>query len=98
VVDCLRQVLERAERRHRVLIDLERCEFIDLAVLTLLLRSGRRGLAEDRWVTIYGACGQPRRLFEALGLADALVLRDARRPSLRAAPTATRCPPASRPS
>ena len=57
------------------MIDLERCDFIDLAALALLVQAGRDGQAGDRWVTVYGARGQPLHLFEALGLAEALVLR-----------------------
>jgi len=75
VVPRLRQALGRAERSRRVLIDLERCDFIDLAALALLVQAGREGQAADRWLTVYGAGGQPLRLFEMLGLAEALILR-----------------------
>lgn len=77
MVDCLRKALWRAERSRRVLIDLERCDFIDLAALELLVRAGREGQAAKRWVTVYGARAQPLRLFTVLGLADGLILKDA---------------------
>ena len=49
-----REALRRAERSRRVLIDLERCDFIGLAALALLMRAGREGQAERRWVTVDG--------------------------------------------
>jgi len=78
VADQLRRALGRAERSRRVVVDLEHCDFIDLAAVALLLRAGREGEgpARNPRVTIHGARGQPLRLLTVLGLADALVLRE----------------------
>lgn len=76
MVSRLHEALRRSRRSRRVLIDLERCDFIDLAALALLVQAGREGESARHWVTVYGARGQPLRLFEALGLADGLILKD----------------------
>ncbi|HYJ22641.1 MAG TPA: STAS domain-containing protein [Solirubrobacterales bacterium] len=75
VLDHLRAALRGAERSRRVLIDLERCDFIDLAALALLVRAGCGGQATKRWITVYGSAGQPLRLFMVVGLADGLILK-----------------------
>lgn len=69
VADRLREALRRVEGSRRVLIDLERCDFVDLAALALLVRACSEARAGNRWITVYGARGQPLRLLEATGLA-----------------------------
>lgn len=91
VAERLGQALRRARWSRRLAIDLERCDFVDLAALALLARAGHTGQAEDRQVTIHGARGQPLRLFAATGLVGGLVPQGSRQ-------TATRCPPAFRPA
>jgi anti-anti-sigma factor len=68
VAERLRQALRRAAGSRRILIDLEGCDFLDLAAVTLLVSACRDGRPGGCWVTVHGARGQPLRLLAVMGL------------------------------
>jgi anti-sigma B factor antagonist len=71
VADQLAQALERAASEHdRVLIGLQRCEFIDSAAIAILLRAHRKMAAEGRSVVAYGPSNQVRRILSITGLTE----------------------------
>ncbi len=68
VVGRLVAAIERAERLPSVLIDLDRCAFIDVDATTAILSAHHRARGEHRRLAIRGAGGQTLRLLTALGL------------------------------
>jgi anti-anti-sigma factor len=53
---------------HYVLIDLERCEFIDLSALAILVRAETQLANHAKELLIFAAHGQARRLFIQTGM------------------------------
>jgi anti-anti-sigma factor len=62
-----------------VLIDLERCEFIDLSAIAVIGRAEAQLAAAGKELLIFGARGQVQRIFSQTGL-----LAHCHRPSLQA--------------
>ena len=64
--------LDRAvDNRLHVLIDLSRCEFIDVSGVAALVRGHERLTAHGLQLLLYGVHGQVRRLLNVTGLAGA---------------------------
>lgn len=70
VADQLDAALERAAAYDRVLIDLQRCEFIDSTAIAVILRAHEQMAARGRRVALYGASGQVRRILSITGLTE----------------------------
>jgi len=70
VADRLRLLLDRSahDSRH-VLVDLKGCDFVDVAVLEVLVEADERLAARGCQLLLFGARGQPRRLLEVTDLA-----------------------------
>jgi anti-anti-sigma factor len=68
VAERLCQALRRAAGSRRVLVDLEGCDFLDLAAVALLVSACRDGRPGSCWVTVHGPRGQPLRLLAVMGL------------------------------
>jgi anti-anti-sigma factor len=67
-----RIALERAKRdRHHVLIDLSRCEFVDVHTLAILVQAHRSLDARGRQLLLCGVQGQVRRLLSLTAAAEA---------------------------
>jgi anti-anti-sigma factor len=72
VSERLRVVLDRAvaERQH-VLIDLSRCDFLDVRALAVLIQADRDLRAHGRQLLLQGAHGQVRRLLSKTAAPEA---------------------------
>ena len=71
VSDRLNTAIERATKeRHHILVNLSRCEFIDVSALTVLVQ-GHRSLQEHgRQLLLCGVQGQVRRLLSITGVSE----------------------------
>lgn len=70
VADELRKALERATSHDRVLVALERCEFIDSTGIAVIVQAHNRAAEQGRRVTVYGATDQVHRVLAITGLTE----------------------------
>lgn len=90
VTDRLRPVLERAiSAPGDVLLNLERCDLIDVEVLGLLVDADARLSEHDAQLFFYNPVGQVRRVLELTGLCEQPLGQRAGAPSVRRAAVAS---------
>jgi anti-sigma B factor antagonist len=79
VADQFQTCLDRIDPEHvLVLINLERCEFIDSSGIALILRAHNRLAEQGRRVVIHGASNQVLRILSVTGLtSNGLVISNA---------------------
>jgi anti-sigma B factor antagonist len=79
VADKLDEVLDGAlDGAEMVLIDLQRCDFIDSSGLAVILRAQKRMVAQGRHLAVYGPSDQVLRILSMTGLtANGLVYDNA---------------------
>jgi anti-sigma B factor antagonist len=78
VTDRLSKALASAGEHREVLVDLERCDFIDSAAVEAILRAEAGLTLEGRRILVVGARGQVLQVLNVLGLTDrGLVISDA---------------------
>jgi anti-sigma B factor antagonist len=71
VTDRLRECLDRAGSGHgAILIDLERCEFIDSTGIALILRTHNQMAEQGRRLVVCAPSDQVRRILSMTGLTE----------------------------
>lgn len=74
----LQETLDRGAEHDRILICLQRCEFIDSTAIALIVQAHRRLAEQGRRVAVYGASNQVHRILSITGLtANGLVFENA---------------------
>jgi len=69
VADQLRAALERAgTEHHRILIALQRCEFIDSTAIAVILQAQSQMATRGQRIAVHGASGQVHRILSITGL------------------------------
>ena len=68
VADQLREAIEAAAEHDRILIGLERCEFIDSTAIEVIVQAHQQLTANGRTIAVYGPSSQVLRILSITGL------------------------------
>jgi anti-sigma B factor antagonist len=83
-VERLQAVLQRVARDHNaIVVDLDRCNFVDSTGIALFLQVRRQLEAQGGRLVIYGCSDQVLRIFSVAGLTDAGIVFDSRGEALQ---------------
>jgi anti-sigma B factor antagonist len=68
VADQLKEAIERATEHDRILVGLQRCEFIDSTAIAVIVHAHSQMAAQGKKLAVYGTSSQVRRILTMTGL------------------------------